>query len=331
MLLRFRQRRFALAALAIAVAWLGANVRAEDKPAPGADEATLRQLIGDLADDRYAVRESAEQQLESAGLPAVPLLVEGAQSGDLEVVVRCSRVLASWAVGSDEKLADAARQELGRLAAQPVTVAGRRAAEVLASVAAKDEERALAEVLRLGAGYGTGFNTNIGDPRSDHLVISRAWRGGTEGLKHLRLIASVDYISIRANAFGDDALAHLQALKHLRKLELYGTAISEEGLKRLRDALPSTDIDIRRGGLLGVSGNFQDVPARISNVRDGSGAARAGLMPNDIVLRADGKECPDYKTLMGIIATKAPKDVMELEVDRDGQHLTIKATLDEWE
>jgi hypothetical protein len=331
MIPRARQRRFTLAALAIVAAALVADVRAEDKLRQGADEATLRQLMHDLADDRYAVRESAEKQLESAGLPAAPFLIEGARSGDLEVVVRCSRVLASWAVGSDEKLADAARQELARLAAQPVTVAGRRAAEVLASLAAKDEERALAEVLRLGASYGTGLNTNVGNPRSDHLVISRAWRGGTEGLKHLRLISSVNYVGIRANAFDDDALPHLDGLKHLRKLELYGTAISEEGLKRLRDALPSTDIDVRRGGLLGISGSIQDATARIGTVREGSGAARAGLMAGDVVLRADGKECPDYKSLMEIIATKAPREVLKLQIDRAGQHLTIEATLDEWE
>src|SRR5262245_9662911 len=58
------------------------------------DRKAISELIRDLGNDRFTVREKATQKLLAIGPPAVPALKESLAGPDLEVVCRAKRCLA---------------------------------------------------------------------------------------------------------------------------------------------------------------------------------------------------------------------------------------------
>ena len=56
-------------------------------------------------------------------------------------------------------------------------------------------------------------------------------------------------------------------------------------------------------------------------------AQAAGLEPGDLLLAIDGEEIRDLRHYAGILRERSPGDRIEIRVDRDGQELTLEATL----
>ena len=86
------------------------------------------------------------------------------------------------------------------------------------------------------------------------------------------------------------------------------------------------------GGPVGIIGQQQlSLPtqngALISQVVNGSPAAQAGLQQGDVITSADGQQLQNFDQLLGIIATKAPGDKMQLTVLRNGQQTQVTVTL----
>jgi S1-C subfamily serine protease len=71
-----------------------------------------------------------------------------------------------------------------------------------------------------------------------------------------------------------------------------------------------------------------DAPgAYIGSVESGSGADQAGLEIGDEVTTIDGEEVRDFSELATRIVERLPGDTIELEVLRDGETMTVTATL----
>jgi len=75
---------------------------------------------------------------------------------------------------------------------------------------------------------------------------------------------------------------------------------------------------------LGVTGDNGVV---ISSVQPGSGAAKAGLEVGDLVQTIDGKTVGSTNDVRDAIRAKKPGDSIEIVVRRDGQDVTLTATL----
>ena len=67
----------------------------------------------------------------------------------------------------------------------------------------------------------------------------------------------------------------------------------------------------------------------MAEVVEGSGAAKAGIQANDLIIQADGQSVTTYEELNAIRDKKAPNDVMRLKVIRAGEVLEIDVTLGE--
>lgn len=65
----------------------------------------------------------------------------------------------------------------------------------------------------------------------------------------------------------------------------------------------------------------------IYQVESGSNAEKAGLKVGDLILKADGKEIETASDLQEVLDSKTAGDTLELEIDRDGQTLTVTVTL----
>ena len=67
--------------------------------------------------------------------------------------------------------------------------------------------------------------------------------------------------------------------------------------------------------------------AVITDVAEGSPAAQAGLRPNDIVTKVDGKDLTDDSFLAAVLAAHKPGDKVTLTVNRGGATQDITVTL----
>ncbi len=69
--------------------------------------------------------------------------------------------------------------------------------------------------------------------------------------------------------------------------------------------------------------------ALVSNVEDGSPAARAGIKQGDVITQYNGKAVVDSNQLRNEISSTTPGSTVSLQLLRDGRTETVKATLDE--
>ena len=72
-----------------------------------------------------------------------------------------------------------------------------------------------------------------------------------------------------------------------------------------------------------------DEGAYVQDVTDGAPAARAGIRAGDVVVAVGGKKIASAAALGGAIRQHAPGDEVEIEIDRNGESITVRATLTE--
>jgi S1-C subfamily serine protease len=80
-----------------------------------------------------------------------------------------------------------------------------------------------------------------------------------------------------------------------------------------------------------LDGNRVEVDdgAYVQAVTDDTPAARAGIQPGDVVVAVDGEDIASAAALGGAIRQHKPGDEVEIEIDRDGESVTVRATLSE--
>jgi hypothetical protein len=286
--------------------------------------------IRDLNHERFSLREAASRRLLRAGAPAIGPLAEAAAAGPLETTVRAVQILCELGQSPDLEIATAAEQALRMLATPRITSASEQAAAALATLDAQAEHRAREALLKLGAAYGSGVARVSGPPDPSHLLLNTRWKGTDDDLRLIERVTQLDFLSLHGTPLSDKGAAILGHFKHLKRVELYGTKVSPRALAALRDALPTTEIDVRGGGLLGVSGSVAAAVCQFNEVRPNSAAEKAGLRTGDIVIRADGQAVDDFRSLTDIIAVKEPGDKMVLDILRDQVRLTVTVTLGRW-
>ena len=69
----------------------------------------------------------------------------------------------------------------------------------------------------------------------------------------------------------------------------------------------------------------------VDDVEEGSGAARAGIKPGDIIKQIDNVQIKKFSDLSGYIGSKRPDDVVEVTVVRDGKEKALDVKLTKYE
>ena len=83
-------------------------------------------------------------------------------------------------------------------------------------------------------------------------------------------------------------------------------------------------------GFLGVSGGISPAGAagvEITAITAGSAADTAGLRVGDLIVSIDDTPVTTFEELAGLVVARAPDDVVVLDVVRDGQPVSVEATL----
>ena len=162
----------------------------------------------------------------------------------------------------------------------------------------------------------------------------------SEGLAVLAEHPSLSQIGIYYTPIDDAALAHLQKLPALNFVKLYGTPLTREAVEKFQADTGLAKVDHRKGAFLGVGCDNIDGMCLIATVHDHSPAQRAGLQPDDQVIRFGDSKVTDFDSLTAEISTCGVDDEVEVEVKRHGlddggnmalQSVTLKVKLGPWE
>lgn len=284
----------------------------------------IAEWVAQLDDDHFAIRETAQQQLASAGAPALAKIGEAAAGGSLESSTRAVNVLMAWAQSADAELNLGALEQLAALKNRPAESA--MAADKLADVR---------ELAAIKAIVDQGGQVNIdqqvgafnGVSQSLQVVIGLKWKGGLDGLSRLKDVRRASTVSFHSSTLGEEVVDAMPSMPQLLRIEFYGVEVSPESLEKLKKQAPNAMVEMRSGARLGIVGMhaIMGAPAPVvpgvtgapvKDVLPGSCAAKAGIQPGDVITEFKGQKVDDFPHLTSQIAKCQPDDKVELKVLR---------------
>jgi hypothetical protein len=300
-----------------------ANPGAGVTPAPTlaptpVDPAQIERWITDLNSDSYTVREAATRNLGQAGRTAVEPLVKAAEGENLEVSARAIRALQLLYFQTEEPVYSAAEKALEKLSESTRRGAARRAIALTAQQVAIQQKRAIQRLESLGAiikyeGSPTfvpiGAN---GEKLIREVHLDDKWTGGDQGLSHIR---------------------HLST-QGLKVYLIEGTNVSKEGEDSLVKTVPGILIQSRGRALLGVAGATTQRGCEVLEIKSGSGAEKAGLLPGDVFVKYDGIEVKTFEDVIEATRKHRAGDKVVVEIFRglneNPDKKSITVTLGGW-
>ncbi|MFN0196296.1 MAG: PDZ domain-containing protein [Planctomycetaceae bacterium] len=284
---------------------------------PPIEPAILESWVIQLDSELFAEREEASRKLIEAGAQGVPLLLKAAPTAGNEAGVRIVLILEQiYLQGASDQTIDAAEGALEQLKSVKNPTIANRADLLLHANYDVRERRAIAEIVRLGGvvSYNNLRNINpnaIGGVgvglQIQHIVIGTKWKGGDEGLKHIK------------------RLSQLNAIYYIK-----GAKVSPEALAELQKAMPLTAIQMRSPAYLGIAGGPHQRGCQIVAVTEESAAEQAGLFIGDVITHFEDKPVKDFDALIQEIAKKQPGDKVVMTVLRLADAVKIEVELGEW-
>ena len=233
---------------------------------------------------------------------------------------------------ADEKL-EQALEEFKELA-EPIKEAVPADAQVLAPPPALVEDVeivaggdiAMPIALDFIGGGIVGFDEE-GIETSASLMLGKQWRGGDDGLKVLKDVPEIWNISLDGAKITDAALQCMGELPNLSNLQVRNTAVTRQGLRKLRDQKPELQVQARGEAMMGVNADVGNSPLVLTSIFPDSGAYQAGLRQGDTIHSVDGLDIKDFADLtISIYGRKAGEKVSVL-YERDGAKKTAEVTL----
>lgn len=210
---------------------------------PTADD--VRRWVRDLDDPRYRVRDAASKQLLAAGPSSVEALLSPAASADAEVADRAFKILAEMADSEDGPTQRVARDALRKLAE-----GSGRVSATAAAVLKKRKQDYAGRLTTLGARLEfdgdevtdidldgvkemAAATALLGEfPETKYLSASTKMFDDTAA-KSLVLLPNLEAVNLYQSALGDEGLKTISTLKKLRRLPMGQTKVTDAGLKTI--------------------------------------------------------------------------------------------------
>ncbi len=197
-------------------------------------------------------------------------------------------------------------------------------------------EAAQDRLQALGAKINDNYLSMASGKRGLEAVIDTRWKGSPDDLRLLPRLRNLRHVGIHGLKIDAQTLALLGRLRSLENIQLYGTGVSDEAVAALAARFPNAEIDVRKGGKLGVGGQRIVGPCQITQVVAGSAADRAGLQIGDVVLSMDGVAVKNFEGLTEYVGRHGPGESIEVEIERAvagkvPQRFTATVTLDGWD
>ncbi len=155
-----------------------------------------------------------------------------------------------------------------------------------------------------------------------------AVRGGQFADSHLQLFmknqSKLRIMELKYVPVSDKSIEAMK--KHLTSvvsLKLYGTKLTVAGAERLRGLLPQVDVDVRRGGFLGVSCQTHPLGCHVSLVQPKSAAEKSGFATGDVIFQYGGTRVTSFESLTTQIAKHAVDDAVKVHLARGFQATSL--------
>ena len=208
------------------VGGLGLEAGAGEPEATRSPARGLEMLVGQLADEKFAVRENATEKLMAAGIPALPHVLEAALGEDPERSARGLKILTKYWDTFDSALVKAT------LVALESAVEGGRvgAVGIMNEIVDGGRNRSARYLTR----RGLAVSENSQD--ISRVRIGEEWEGEDRDLLHLQRFPELKVLNVSETEVGDAVMGVLSRLPSLEKLYLGKTRITLVGMAELPNA-----------------------------------------------------------------------------------------------
>jgi hypothetical protein len=305
-----RRLRAALKPLFVVVFWLTVVGTVVLLATPQIDKAlgqTPRDWVQALRHPHPDVRAEAADRLLASGLPTVALLRETALSGDIDAAEPAIDLLRQMYRSTDVEIYQAVEKVFDELAEtdnfrlRAYLAATRQRNSDLRLTRNLTAFEALGGVVRIDPKEFTGEQ---GPREAMTAVLDAEWTGGDEGL------------------------IHLHRLPKLRVVQVFrGARVSEAALDHLREQCPMVTV-VRRGeACMGVAGIDRQSGFMVVSIEPGSGAERAGVRPQDVIVAFAGSSQVSYETIASVLFQGRPGDVVPVTVRRGESLVELQVPL----
>ena len=306
-----------------------ASAPAADRKDAAPSEADLNRWITQLGSPDYNIREEAVTKLSAAGRQAIEPLTKAAQADDLETSYRSVRILQTLLDDGDQATMQQAVASLQKLAADPSKPAADLATDALAFYRLTQQDKAVETLRHLGA---TVSNDQMNlEPGDLAITLDSRWKGKSSDLNLLKEVRNLAWLRVINHPLDEKELATIGELSQATEIDLFGTGVSALAAQKLGAALPDAVIDRRNGAFLGVGGSPGLTNCLITEVRDDSAAAAAGIMLGDEITSFDSKPVHNFEEFTTLVSDCKGGDQIELQIHRDNDTLTKKVTLGQWQ
>jgi hypothetical protein len=162
---------------------------------------------------------------------------------------------------------------------------------------------------------------------SASLMLGKQWHGGDDALKVLKDVPEIWSISLSGANVTDAALQYMAELPNLSNLQVRDTAVTRQGLRKLREQKPELQVQARGEAMMGVNADVGASPLVLTSIFPGSGAYQAGLREGDVIHSVDGLGIKDFADLTISIYGRKADEKVRVEYERDGAKKTVDVTL----
>ena len=239
-----------VAALTALLLVLGGAVpsNAQEEPSQRASSQTPTQeqieaWVKELEDERFAVREAAENQLARNLTVILPTLIEIAKADGSESpcgLLQFLGFVAQDAWSDQGKLAYAC---LGQIAKERTTQRAILAQKIIQSISVSMREQTLERLERVGVVCQDRELSVLTQVRQvkNALVIDQEFRGTQEDIDLLPWLFDIQFVKLEGPAISPEILQAVVKLPQLRSLQIVETKLTS---KDLRPLLAASDMDL---------------------------------------------------------------------------------------
>lgn len=317
-----RETRFVILAGALCLLYLRPSWVQESKKGIG-----VETWIKELDHPAVAKREAAVQHLLLSGPDSIAPLVQVIKEGSLEASLRGFLVLGSFAAITADGVNALGEKALEDLTLSKDPEVSREARHMLKAYGEVRNQRAIGALRAFGASIQISGE-------SVYVTLTGKWKGGRDGLKHLRDLKDVKQLTISDISFTDAELDYLTGMRQLEYFNMIGGSLTSKGLARLKE-LVARSKNMHMAGGFGYSGKaFLGVTVQTDPKGRGcvlltiiaeSSADKAGLKAKDIVTAINKTNIKTMQNLIEAIGTKKVGEKMVVTFIREGK--TLKRTL----
>lgn len=161
------------------------------------------------------------------------------------------------------------------------------------------------------------------------VIQIRGGRFTEQGLAELQKLPNLEILEALYSPIDDKAIPQLAALARVGRMRLIGHRLSVEGEDKLRALAKGVDLDLRRGGFLGVA--CRDNPCVVSQVQENTAAAAAGLRVDDVIVSYNQQPVQTMDELTKLISQHEIGKRITIEVMRGTERVTCEVELGKWE